>query len=135
MASSEKLEDELVEEAGGEMSFLDHLEEMRWRLIYATIGVVIGTIIAWIFIDQLVNFILLKPARDANANLQNLKPFGQLFLFVQVAIVTGIVISVPNIFYQLWKFIVPALKKSEKKYIFSIVIFSSVCFLIRLIRY
>ncbi len=121
MASSEKLEDELVEEAGGEMSFLDHLEEMRWRLIYATIGVVIGTIIAWIFIDQLVNFILLKPARDANANLQNLKPFGQLFLFVQVAIVAGIVISVPNIFYQLWKFIVPALKKSEKKYIFSIV--------------
>jgi len=129
VASSEKLEDELVEQAGGEMSFLDHLEEMRWRLIYATIGVVIGTIIAWIFIDQLVNFILLKPARDANANLQNLKPFGQLFLFVQVAIVTGIVISVPNIFYQLWKFIVPALKKSEKKYIFSIVIFSSVCFL------
>lgn len=129
MASSEKLEDELVEEAGGEMSFLDHLEEMRWRLIYATIGVVIGTIIAWIFIDQLVNFILLKPARDANANLQNLKPFGQLFLFVQVAIVAGIVISVPNIFYQLWKFIVPALKKSEKKYIFSIVFFSSVCFL------
>ena len=129
MASSEKLEDELVEEAGGEMSFLDHLEEMRWRIIYATIGVVIGTIIAWIFIDQLVNFVLLKPARDANANLQNLKPFGQLFLFVQVAIVAGIVISVPNIFYQLWKFIVPALKKSEKKYIFSIVIFCSVCFL------
>ena len=129
MASSEKLEDELVEEAGGEMSFLDHLEEMRWRLIYATIGVVIGTIIAWIFIDQLVNFILLKPARDANANLQNLKPFGQVFLFVQVAIVAGIVISVPNIFYQFWKFIVPALKKSERKYIFSVVVFSSVCFL------
>ena len=111
------------------MSFLDHLEEMRWRLIYATIGVVIGTIAAWIFIDQLVNFILLKPARDANANLQNLKPFGQVFLFVQVAIVAGIVISVPNIFYQFWKFIVPALKKSEQKYIFSIVVFSSVCFL------
>ncbi len=111
------------------MSFLEHLEELRWRLIYAIIGIVIGTIVAWIFIDQLVNFILLKPARDANANLQNLKPFGQIFLYVQVAIVAGIVVSIPNTFYQFWRFIAPALKKSEKKYIFSIVLFSSVCFL------
>jgi sec-independent protein translocase protein TatC len=129
LTSSEKLEGEFVEEGDGEMSFLDHLEEMRWRLIYAIIGVVIGTIAAWIFIDQLVYFILLKPARDANANLQNLKPFGQLFLYVQVAIIAGIVVSIPNIFYQFWKFISPALKRSEKKYILSIVIFSSVCFL------
>jgi sec-independent protein translocase protein TatC len=129
LASSEKQEDEFVEEDGREMSFLDHLEEMRWRLIYAIIGVVIGTIVAWIFIDQLVYFILLKPARDANANLQNLKPFGQLFLYVQVAIIAGIVLSIPNIFYQFWKFISPALKRSEKKYIFAIVLFSSVCFL------
>jgi len=118
-----------VEKGGAEMSFLEHLEELRWRLIYAIIGIIVGTIAAWIFIDQLVNFILLKPARDANANLQNLKPFGQIFLYVQVAIVAGIVISIPNIFYQFWKFIAPALKKREKKYIFSIVIFSSLCFL------
>jgi sec-independent protein translocase protein TatC len=129
LASSEKQGDEFVEEGGGEMSFLDHLEEMRWRLIYAIIGVVIGTIAAWIFIDQLVNFILLKPARDAHANLQNLKPFGQLFLYVQVAIIAGVVVSIPNIFYQFWKFITPALKRGEKKYILSIVLFSTVCFL------
>jgi len=120
-------EDEI--ETEGEMSFLDHLEELRWRIIYAAIGVVIGTIIAWIFIDQLVDIVLLKPARDSGANLQNLRPFGQLFLFVQVAIIVGIVISIPNIFYQFWRFISPALKQKEKKYILSIVIFSSVCFL------
>lgn len=127
----EKITNEVEDEepVGSEMSFLDHLEELRWRLIYALIGVVIGTILAWIFIDQLVNIILLKPARDAGANLQNLRPFGQLFLFVQVAIIIGIIISIPNIFYQLWKFISPALKRNEKKYILSIVIFSSVCFL------
>ena len=39
----------------GEMSFLEHLEEMRWRIIYSLIGIVVGTIIAWIFIDQLVD--------------------------------------------------------------------------------
>lgn len=112
-----------------EMSFLDHLEELRWRLIYAIIGIVIGSIVAWIFIEPLVEVVLLKPARDSGAVLQNLRPFGQLFLFVQVAIIVGIVATLPNLFYQLWKFIAPALKKNEKKYILSIVIFSSFCFL------
>ena len=123
------LEGENSEGNDVEMSFLDHLEELRWRLIYAAIGIVIGAIVAWIFIDPLVDVILLKPARDAGAELQNLRPFGQLFLFVQVAIIIGVVVSLPNLFYQLWKFISPALKKNERKYILSIVIFSSLCFL------
>ena len=111
------------------MSFLDHIEELRWRIIYSLIGIVIITIIAWIFIDPIVEIILLKPARDANASLQNLKPFGQLFLFLQVAIIVGVVASLPNIFYQFWQFIAPALKKSERKYILWIVFFSTFCFL------
>ncbi len=112
-----------------EMSFLDHLEELRWRLIYAIIGIVVGSIVAWIFIEPLVEIVLLKPARDSGAILQNLRPFGQLFLFVQVSIIIGIVITLPNLFYQFWKFISPALKKNEKKYIFAIVIYSTLCFL------
>jgi sec-independent protein translocase protein TatC len=112
-----------------EMSFLDHIEELRWRIIYSLIGVLIFTIAAWIFIDPIIEVVLLKPARDANASLQNLRPFGQLFLYVQVAIVVGIVVSLPNIFYQLWQFITPALKKREQKYIIWIVFFSTFCFL------
>jgi sec-independent protein translocase protein TatC len=119
-----------AEESGDvEMSFLDHIEELRWRIIYSLIGILVFTIIAWIFIDPLVEIVLLKPARDANASLQNLRPFGQLFLYVQVAIIVGIVASLPNIFYQLWKFIAPALKKKERKYILWIVFFSTFCFL------
>ncbi len=68
-----------------EMTFLDHLEELRWRLIYAIIGIFVGTILAWIFIDPLVDNILLKPAKDAGFVLQNLKPFGQVILYIQVA--------------------------------------------------
>ena len=112
-----------------EMSFLDHIEELRWRIIYSLIGVVVFTIIAWIFIDPIVEIVMLKPARDANAPLQNLKPFGQLFLFLQIAIIVGVVASLPNIFYQFWQFIAPALKKSERKYILWIVFFSTFCFL------
>lgn len=121
-------EAEIVQEK--EMTFLEHLEELRWRIIYSIIGIVIGTIIAWIFIDFLVDYVLLKPARDSGADLQNLKPFGQLFLYMQVAIMVGIILSIPNVFYQFWQFISPALHKRERKYILWIVIFSSFCFLL-----
>jgi len=131
LATEETLLNNGEEQEGSdvEMSFLDHIEELRWRIIYSLIGILIFTIIAWIFIDPLVEIVLLKPARDANASLQNLRPFGQLFLYVQVAIIVGIVASLPNIFYQLWKFIAPALRKKERKYIVWIVFFSTFCFI------
>jgi len=112
-----------------EMSFLSHLEELRWRVIYALIGIVVGTIICWIFIDFLIEGVLLIPAEHAHLELQNLKPFGQLFLYVQVAIIGGFILSVPNFFLQVWKFIAPALKSNEKKYLTSIVVFTTICFL------
>ena len=113
----------------GEMTFLEHLEELRWRIIYSLIGLVAGAIICWIFIDFLIEVILLQPARNSGSKLQNLRPFGQLFLYFQVALMAGVVLSLPNLFYQLWKFISPALRKNERKYIWWIVVFSSFCFL------
>jgi sec-independent protein translocase protein TatC len=130
--AEEILKEELEQENSNserEMTFLEHLEELRWRIIYSLIGVVAGAIIAWIFIDFLVDVVLLKPAKDANASLQNLRPFGQLFLYMQIAIMVGVIISIPNLFYQIWQFIAPALRKRERRYIFWIVIFSSICFL------
>lgn len=112
-----------------EMSFLEHLEELRWRIVYSLIGIVIATIGCWIFIDFLIEHILLLPAKTADIKLQNLRPFGQLFLYFQVAIIAGFIVSIPNFFYQLWKFLSPALKPREKKYIVWIVIFSSFCFI------
>lgn len=111
------------------MTFLDHLEELRWRIIYSLIGILIGTIIAWIFIDFFVEQILLLPAKESGLKLQNLKPFGQLFLYFQVAIIIGLILSFPNVVYQIWKFIAPALKQKEKKYIKWIVIFTTFCFI------
>jgi sec-independent protein translocase protein TatC len=113
----------------GEMSFLEHLEEFRWRILYLIIGVFLGAIVSWIFIDLLIDQILLLPAKKANISLQNLRPFGQLFLYFQVAVIGGLIISIPNVFYQIWKFIAPALKENEKKYVSAIVFFSSLCFL------
>ncbi len=136
MASSQELttqKNNSEEKSGNEMTFLEHLEELRWRIIYSLIGLVAGTGIAWIFIDFLINNILLEPATKAGVNLQNLRPFGQLYLYFEVAIAAGIIISLPNLFYQFWKFVAPALKKSERKYISLTVFFSTLCFLIGIV--
>lgn len=129
--ATDEITDEILdkEDDGLEMSFLDHLEELRWRIIYSVIGLVIGTIVSWVFIDFLVEKVLLKPAIDNKIPLQNLEPFGQLFLYMQVAIIAGGIVSLPNLFYQFWKFLSPALRKRERKYITSIVFFSTFCFL------
>ncbi|MEG8947267.1 twin-arginine translocase subunit TatC [Rosettibacter firmus] len=129
MKEEEKLLAEENNSEEVEMTFLEHLEELRWRIIYSLIGILIGTIIAWIFIDFIINEILLLPAKQANLKLQNLKPFGQLFLYFEVAIIIGLILSFPNVVYQIWKFIAPALKEKEKKYITSIVLFTTFCFL------
>lgn len=125
-------------ESSGEMSFFDHLEELRWRIVKAAIGVVVGMIVCLIFIDWIMDSVFLSPITSLNNSLgpgqhpfrmQNLKPFGQVFLYMQVAIVGGIIVSIPNILYQLWAFISPGLLPKERKYIRSIVAFSSFCFL------
>lgn len=127
--SSEEKKLEGNESAEIEMSFLDHLEELRWRILYSLIGIAVGTIVAWIFIDIIIDHILLRPAQHADISLQNLRPFGQLFLYFQVAFIVGVILSIPNIFYQLWLFISPALRANEKKYVNAVVGFSTLCFL------
>ncbi|HEX2788567.1 MAG TPA: twin-arginine translocase subunit TatC [Ignavibacteria bacterium] len=114
-----------------EMGFLDHLEELRWRIIKALIGVVIAGIVVGIFVDFIVANIILAPSAHTIPPLKiiNIKPFGQFTLYMEVVLIGGIILSIPNIIYQFWKFIEPALKPSERKYISAIVIFTSFCFL------
>jgi len=121
-----------------EMSFLNHLEELRWHIVRALVGIVIGAIACWIFIEELVQVVLLRPVQLVNASipdvqhqihLQNLKPFGLLFLYMEISFIGGIIISLPNILYQFWTFIAPGLLPKEQRYVKSIVFFTSFCFL------
>ncbi len=113
-----------------EMTFLEHLEELRWTIIKSLIGIVVAAIISWIFIEVIINDILLYPAIRVGVKLQNLKPFGQLFLYFQVALFSGLILSLPWVIYQIWKFIEPALHKHEKRYVSLIIIFTSLSFLL-----
>lgn len=114
-----------------DMGFLDHLEELRWRLIKALIGIIVGAILTGIFIDWIMNNILFAPATKTTPPLSiiNLRPYGQFLIYMEVIFIGGAVISVPNIIYQIWKFIEPALKPNERRYVTSVVMFTSVCFL------
>jgi sec-independent protein translocase protein TatC len=137
MADSEAMNSDSVTEqpTGGrradmkEMSFLDHLEELRWRIIWSLAGIVVCSALIWAFKDPIMEQFLLKPARDNGMHLQNLRPFGQLFLYMQVAMFGGIILSIPNILFQIWLFISPGLYKHERRYARWVVFFSSFCFL------
>jgi len=120
-----------MENAEKEMSFLDHLEELRWRIIKTLIGVVIGSIVVAFFIDWIVDNVLFAPAKSTTPPLSiiNLRPYGQFLLYMEVILIGGAIASLPNLIYQFWKFIEPALKPSERKYITMIVFFTTLCFL------
>lgn len=120
------------------MSFLDHLEELRWRVVKTLIAVVLGAILCWVFIDEIIQYVLLRPVQIVNAglaagqqpiHLQNLKPFGLIFLYMEVALVGGMIVTLPYILYQVWAFIAPGLLPRERKYVKWIVTFTTVCFL------
>ena len=135
MEEDKEIRDQEDQADNDEMGFLDHLEELRWRIIKSVIGIVIGAIIVGIFIDDIMKFVIFAPAKNTVPPLTiiNLKPYGQFTLYMQVIIIGGIIASIPNIIYQFWKFIEPALMPRERKYISGIVFFTSLCFLIGLV--
>ncbi len=100
----------------GDMGFFDHLEELRWRLIKGVGALVLTSTLCAIFYRELW-VILLKPATDLNLSLQNLAPFGQITITIQVCLLSGFILGIPLILYQFWAFIRPGLYKNEQKYV------------------
>jgi len=112
-----------------EMSFFDHLEDLRNRIVFSIIGIVIGCLISGLFINQIMEVVLLRPATDAGLELQNLRPFGQPFLYFKVILVVGIIFSIPWTLYQIWKFVAPGLYGHERNWAGKITFFTTFCFL------
>ncbi len=129
MSEEKKIQDGNEQHEDDEMGFLDHLEDMRKRIIWALAGVIAGCVIAGVFINQIMDLVLLLPAKEVHMNLQNLRPFGQPFLYFKVIFVAGIIISFPFILYQLWLFVAPGLYMNERKWVGKITFFTSLCFL------
>ncbi len=114
----------------GRMSFLEHLDELRRRLIQSVIAAVVGCAVAFIFIQQIFAFVIgpLKAMLSNGGTFIATEPAEIFMLYLKVGAVTGLCIAMPFILWQLWLFIAPGLYANEKKFAIPFVLFSSIFF-------
>ena len=119
------------ESAGGSMSFLEHLDELRIRLVRACIAVGVGILVSFAFIQQIFNF-LLAPTRAVlppGVKMIYTQPGEAFGMYMWVSLIAGFVIASPFVMYQLWMFIAPGLYSKEKRMAIPFVLFTTVGFL------
>lgn len=138
----------------GEMSFLDHLEELRWHIIRSALAVVVLAVVAFILKDFIFNVVILKPKtpefwtnrmfmklgdlvnseslkiNQKPLNLISIKMADQFMLHIMTSIIAGIIIAAPVLFYEFWSFIRPALYEKEKKHASGAVFYTSFLFML-----
>ena len=98
------------------MTLMEHLDELRKRLISATVYLVLGMAIAYWFHNQLLNFIQ-RPLLDIGLKMTMTHPTDALNLVIKTAFVFGAIFASPFILYQLWLFISPGMYAHEKRYV------------------
>src|SRR3569623_245162 len=135
------LDQEEIDDSVGEkeMSFIDHLEELRWHIIRSIIAIMVFTIVAFVEVKWIFNNIILAPARadfptwrglcklghtfnfpdlcidDIHLELQSRYMTGQFTITIISAFVLGLIIAFPYVAWELWRFIRPGLKLKERK--------------------
>ncbi len=143
----------MAAEQEAEMSFLEHLEVMRWHLLRSLVAVIIVALVAFVFKDIVFDQIILAPKEPPfptnrwlcqlgetlnlkrlciNADpfdLQTVKMAEQFSMHIIVSLVAGIVVAFPYIFWEFWRFIVPALYEKEKRTASGAVFYTSLLFL------
>lgn len=130
------------------MSFLEHLEELRWRLVRSAIAVLIIGIVIWTYQEWVMNNVFMSMKKkdffsfrmicecfgtcveDIPVQLQSMTVSGQFGYALMMSFMGGIVLGFPFIFYQIWAFLKPGLKFQEKNLARGIVFYVSVLFFI-----
>ncbi len=133
-------------EEDSKMSFLEHLEELRWRLVRSAIAIVVLAVVLWIFREWILEnlfFSMRKPdfltfrvmceyfgicVDKIDVDLQSTTMTGQFSYSLMMSIMGGIVLAFPFIFYQLWAFVKPGLKQNEKSVAKGIVLYVTLLF-------
>lgn len=134
------------------MSFVDHIEELRWHIIRSMIVIVVASILAFFRIEWIFDHIIMGPAhpdfisyrilckigqyfgisalclQEINIEFQNTELAGQFMMSFSTSFMIGFIVAFPYIFWEFWKFIKPALKPSELKYARGIVFWTSLLF-------
>jgi sec-independent protein translocase protein TatC len=115
---------------GGKMSFLEHLDELRKRIIYAVLSLAVGVAIVLFFIQRLFDFIMrpLQQLLPDGGKLIFTEPTEAFALYIKIAVIGGLVVASPAVMTQVWLFIAPGLYAHEKKLAIPFVVMSSVFF-------
>ncbi len=117
---------------GGEMTILEHLIEIRNRVIISSVAIFVTTLLTIFFAERIIDF-LVEPARDSiddeDFRLIYTRPFGYVGSYFRVGLLGGITLSMPVVVYQLIMFISPALTKEEKRWVYPTVAGAALSFL------
>jgi sec-independent protein translocase protein TatC len=110
------------------MGFLEHLDELRVRIIRSCVAVAVGMIVAFAFIDRIVTFVLAPSRRmlPSGTRLMYTQPGEAFGLYIQVALIAGVLLAAPFIMVQVWRFIAPGLYATEKKLAIPFVLLTTV---------
>jgi sec-independent protein translocase protein TatC len=136
----------------GEMSFLEHLEELRWHIIRSVVAIFVLMLVAFSFKNLIFDRIILAPKEPEfitnrllcklgmlvnidklcintkHVNLISIKMAGQITTHITVALVAGIILAFPYVLWEFWKFFRPALHSNEKQHARGAVLISSLLF-------
>jgi sec-independent protein translocase protein TatC len=140
-------------ESGAEMSFIDHLEALRWHLVRSVLAVVVGAILIFVYAKEVVSIIIMGPARKDFATYSVLCNLGrklhlgdvlclgdftikfqsnamteQFMTTFTIAFVGGFIVAFPYVFWEFWRFVKPALSHKEVKRTSGIIFWVSVLF-------
>jgi sec-independent protein translocase protein TatC len=107
-------------EAPGEarMGFLEHLDELRKRIIRSCLAIGAGMVVAFFFVNRIADFVLAPTLRvlPPGASLIYTRPGEGLSFYLDLALIGGVVLAAPFVTYQVWRFIAPGLHATEKKF-------------------
>lgn len=129
-----------LDSSGGKMSFLEHLDELRRRLIISVVALLVGFLIAFLFtwptgipgwpVSPIFEFIMrpLQEILPPGGRLVYTEPAEAFILYIKIAALAGLILAIPVVLYQLWRFVAPGLYSREKRFAIPFVFFASFFF-------
>jgi len=122
----------MAKTASGEMPFLDHLEELRWRIIWSLAAIIVGLVVGFIVVTKFdVLLFLQQPITPylQGHKLRYTHPADTFSITLSMALAVGAVVASPVIVYQIWAFLSPALHRHEKRLVIPVILGALLLFL------
>src|SRR5437764_8661881 len=116
----------------GKMSFLEHLDELRKRIVRSCLAIAFGVLATFYWIQPIFNFILAPTRRALPPGVKMIytEPGEAFSLYIQISLIMGVVLAAPFIMYQVWMFIAPGLYSNEKRLAIPFVLFTTIGFIL-----